>query len=161
MHKIKQQKKRYRQNVAAVILSHRYPDICEFFVGQRSGEKNRWQFPQGGIDAGETPKEALLRELEEEIGSSNVEIIGEFPRWISYDFPHIATTKKYPFDGQIQKYFLVRLKEKTQIKLDAFDVPEFEAYQFVTYAELFRKVTYFKRRVYRQVIHYFMKEGFI
>ena len=53
-----QKQKSYRPNVAAVILSSRYPDKCEFFVAHRSDIKNAWQFPQGGIDEGETPREA-------------------------------------------------------------------------------------------------------
>lgn len=162
MSPVSYKKKRYRQNVAAVILSPKYPNECEFFVGQCKGIKNRWQFPQGGIDGAETPREALLRELAEEIGCNNIEILGEFPDWITYDFPKVKkTTKRYPFDGQTQKYFLVRLKDDTQIDLMAFDAPEFEEYEFVAYEELFKKVTYFKRKAYRKVIDYFIKEGFI
>jgi len=153
--------KRYRPNVAAVILSSKYPDKCEFFVAHRSDIKNAWQFPQGGIDEGETPKEALFRELQEEIGCNNIEILGEFPEWITYDFPATAKGKQYPFDGQTQKYFLVRLKEGAEIDLEAFEIPEFKEYEFVAYEELFKKVTYFKRKVYRKVIDYFIKEGLI
>jgi len=153
--------KRYRPNVAAVILSSKYPDKCEFFVAHRTDIKNAWQFPQGGIDEGETPKEALLRELLEEIGCNDVEILGEFPEWITYDFPATAKGKCYPFDGQTQKYFLVRLKEGAQIDLEAYDIPEFKEYEFVAYEGLLKKVTYFKRAVYRRVIDYFIKEGLI
>jgi putative (di)nucleoside polyphosphate hydrolase len=151
----------YRPNVSAVILSSRYPEKCEFFIAHRSDIKNAWQFPQGGIDEGESPEEALQRELFEEIGCNDVEILSEFPEWITYDFPNVISKKMYPFKGQTQKYFLVRLKEGAQIDLHAYDIPEFEEYQFVTYEELFKRVTYFKRRIYRRVIDYFMKEGFI
>jgi putative (di)nucleoside polyphosphate hydrolase len=102
-----------------------------------------------------------LRELQEEIGCSDVEIIAEFPEWITYDFPNVVTGKMYPFKGQTQKYFLVRLKEGAKIDLQAFETPEFEEYDFVPYDELFRRVTYFKRKPYRRVMEYFMKEGFI
>ncbi len=156
-----QNKKRYRPNVAAVILSSKYPDKCEFFVAHRSDIRNAWQFPQGGIDEGETPHEALYRELLEEIGCNEVEILGEFPEWITYDFPSVAKGKCYPFDGQTQKYFLVRLKEEAKIDLDAFEIPEFKEYEFIGYEELFQKVTYFKRRVYRRVIDYFIDEGML
>ena len=156
-----QTKKRYRPNVAAVILSSKYPDKCEFFIAQRSDIKNAWQFPQGGIDEGETPIEALHRELLEEIGSNDVEVLGEYPGWISYDFPPVARGKCYPFDGQTQKYFLVRLREDARIDLHAHTLPEFESYVFVEYDELFKRVTYFKRKVYRQVIDYFIKEGLV
>jgi putative (di)nucleoside polyphosphate hydrolase len=155
-------KKSYRPNVAAVILSSNYPDKCEFFVAHRSDIKNAWQFPQGGIDEGESPREALRRELLEEIGCDNVEVLGEFPEWISYDFPKNSTTKKrYNYDGQTQKYFLVRLKEGAEIDLQAYDIPEFKEYTFVDYEELLKKVTFFKRKVYRRVIDYFIQEGLI
>ena len=153
--------KRYRPNVAAVILSSKYPDRCEFFIAHRSDIRNAWQFPQGGIDEGESPQEALYRELLEEIGCNDIEILGEFPEWITYDFPAKAKGKQYPFDGQTQKYFLVRLKDESKIDLEAFEIPEFKEYKFVEYEELLPKVTYFKRKVYRRVINYFIKEGLI
>ncbi len=161
MSHIMQNKKSYRPNVAAVILSSKYPDKCEFFVAHRSDIKNAWQFPQGGIDEGETPHEALHRELLEEIGCNDIEVLGEFPEWITYDFPNVARGKVYPFDGQTQKYFLVRLKENAVIDLQAYEIPEFKEYEFVAYEQLFKKVTYFKRRIYRRVIDYFIEEGFI
>jgi len=156
-----QKNRRYRLNVSAVILSSKYPDKCEFFIAHRSDIKNAWQFPQGGIDEGETPEEALYRELKEEIGCNNIEIIAEFPEWITYDFPNVISKKMYPYRGQTQKYFLVRLKDGANIDLNAYEIPEFEEYDFVTYEELFKRITYFKRKPYRKVIDYFMKEGFI
>ena len=151
----------YRPNVSAVILSSKYPEKCEFFIAHRSDIKNAWQFPQGGIDKGETPQEALVRELQEEIGYNDIEIIAEFPEWISYEFPNVISKKMYPFKGQRQKYFLVRLKEDIYINLNAHSLPEFEEYEFVTYQDLFKRVTFFKRKIYRRVIDYFIKEGFI
>ena len=153
--------KSYRPNVAAIILSSKYPEKCEFFIAHRSDIKNAWQFPQGGIDEGETPEDALYRELLEEIGCNDVEILGEYPEWITYDFPATARGKQYPFDGQTQKYFLVRLEEGSKIDLQAWDIPEFKEYEFVAYETLFKRVTYFKRKVYRRVIDYFMKEGLL
>ena len=81
-----------------------------------------------------------------------IEILGEYPEWITYDFPATARGKQYPFDGQTQKYFLVRLKECAKIDLEAYEIPEFKEYEFVDYESLFQKVTYFKRKVYRRVI---------
>ena len=74
--------KRYRPNVAAVVVSAKYPFQCQLFIASRSDIEGAWQFPQGGIDEGETPREALYRELEEEIGTGEVEIIAE---WALYD----------------------------------------------------------------------------
>jgi len=152
----------YRPNVAAIVLSSDYPDKCEFMIARRKGMRRGWQFPQGGIDSDETPEEALRRELREEIGTDAVEIIAEYPEWISYDFPKTSRgPRRYPFKGQRQKYFLVRLKEEATIDLEAFEVPEFEEYRFVDMEELFRRITFFKRKVYRQVIDHFIKEGLL
>ncbi len=151
--------KKYRPNVAAIVLSSKYPQKVEFFIAQRSDVEDSWQFPQGGIDKGENPKEALLRELKEEIGTDEVEIIAEYPDWVSYDFPKTIAKKMYPYDGQRQKYFLVRLKPGAKIDLDTKE-PEFSKYKFVPYEELFKYVTFFKRPVYKKVLEYFKKEGY-
>lgn len=155
-----QSQKSYRPNVAAVVLSSNYPNKCEFFIAQRSDIKGAWQFPQGGIDTGETPIEALFRELKEEIGTDEVEVIAECPKWIKYDFPSNVGKKLYSFDGQKQKYFLVRLKNHSNINIDTA-TPEFDKYEFVSYRELFERVTHFKKQVYKQVIDYFRKEGYL
>ncbi len=153
-------KKRYRPNVAAIIVSSKYPFKSEIFIASRSDIKDSWQFPQGGIDKGETPKEALFRELKEEIGTNSIEIVAEYPKWVSYDFPNIIAKKMYPFDGQIQKYFLVRLKKDAKIDLDTKH-PEFDNYKFVNYKDVFNYVVYFKRPIYKEVLNYFKKEGYL
>ena len=152
--------KRYRPNVAAVIVSAKYPFQCQLFIASRSDIEGAWQFPQGGIDAGETPQEALYRELEEEIGTGDVEIIAEYPEWLQYDFPQKIAQKMYPFDGQSQKYFLVRLKKDAKIDI-ATKEPEFCDFKFVSLEEVFDFITYFKRPVYKQVLEYFKKEGYL
>lgn len=154
------QTKRYRPNVAAIILSPKYPQECEFFIGSRSDLSGVWQFPQGGIDDGEDPKGALLRELKEEIGTDEVEVVAEYPEWVSYDFPKNIAKKMYPYDGQRQKYFLVRLMPSAQINLQTKE-PEFADYKFVYFDEIFNYVTYFKRPVYKRVLDYFKKEGYL
>lgn len=153
-------KKRYRPNVAAVIVSSKYPFECELFIASRNDIEDAWQFPQGGIDDGETPKVALFRELKEEIGTDDVEILAECPEWLSYDFPGTVAKKMYPFDGQTQKYFLVRLKDEDTISLDT-EEPEFSEYKFVKMNEAFKYITYFKRPIYKKVLDYFRKEGYL
>ncbi|MDA3908546.1 MAG: RNA pyrophosphohydrolase [Sulfurimonas sp.] len=152
--------KRYRPNVAAVIVSSKYPFECELFIASRNDIEDAWQFPQGGIDEGESPKEALYRELKEEIGTDEVEILAEFPEWLDYDFPGTVAKKMYPFDGQTQKYFLVRLKDDETINLDT-EEPEFLEYKFVKFKVALNHITYFKRPVYKKVLNYFRKEGYI
>jgi putative (di)nucleoside polyphosphate hydrolase len=151
--------KKYRPNVAAVILSSKYPEKVEVLIAKRN-DVDAWQFPQGGIDEGESPKEALLRELKEEIGTDEVEILAEMPEWQKYDFPKRIAKKMYPFDGQTQKYFLVKLKPNAKIDLNT-EIPEFEDYKFVSVDEVFDYVKSFKRPVYKTVLDYFKKEGYL
>ena len=154
----------YRPNVAAVILSERYPEICEFFIAKRNDIKKSkciWQFPQGGIDNGESPVDALHRELMEEIGTNDIEILAEYPQWLKYNFPAgNIKTKMYPFKGQMQRYFLVKLKSDSKINL-ATEIPEFIEHKFVPFESILLNVVYFKRRIYKQVLEYFKKEGYI
>ena len=152
--------KKYRLNVAAIIVSPKYPHICEFFIAERSDLKNVWQFPQGGIDEGESPKDALFRELKEEIGTNDIQILAEYPEWVAYDFPSIIQDKMRPYAGQQQKYFLVKLKPFANINLDT-EKPEFLRYEFVDLANLLQKATKFKKHIYVQVLDYFRKEGYI
>lgn len=151
----------YRPNVAAIILSSEYPNKRKFMLSRRNGMRRGWQFPQGGIDKGESNTEALFRELREEIGTDEVDILGEYPAWITYDFPSTARTKLYTFKGQTQKYFLVKLKEGAKIDLFMHETPEFEEYKFVELEELFKRVIFLKRRTYRRVIDHFIKEGIL
>ena len=151
--------KKYRPNVAAVILSPKYPEKVEVLVAKRN-DIDAWQFPQGGIDEGESPKEALFRELKEEIGTDKIEIIAEMPEWLSYDFPKRIAQKMYPYDGQRQKYFLVRLKKDAQINLNT-EIPEFDDYKFVKLSDVFKYVKSFKRPVYKKVIEYFKQNGYL
>jgi putative (di)nucleoside polyphosphate hydrolase len=153
-------KKNFRPNVAAIILSSKYPQKCEIFIASRIDISNAWQFPQGGIDDGESIKEALFRELEEEIGTRDVEIIAEYPTWVSYEFPPIIAQKMYPYDGQKQKYYLVKLKKGAKININT-ETPEFSEYKFVSLKEVYEHITFFKRTVYKQVLKHFKQEGYI
>ncbi|MBD3840604.1 MAG: RNA pyrophosphohydrolase [Campylobacterales bacterium] len=156
----KNKKKNYRPNVAAIVLSSSYPARCEIFIASRIDVEGAWQFPQGGIDHGETPKKALFRELKEEIGTNDVEIVAEFPQWVRYDFPPAVAHRMAPYDGQTQKYFLVKLKKGAKVNIHT-KVPEFSEYKFVKSDDLNEYITFFKRTVYKKVLKYFKKEGYI
>ena len=152
--------KKYRPNVAMIILSAEYPKQKRIFIAQRNDIKGVWQFPQGGIDKGEEVKEALFRELEEEIGTRDVEIIAEYPEWISYDFPEKIAKKMKPYAGQRQRYFLVKLGKDAKIKLDTHH-PEFDEYKFVDVDKVLDFTAHFKKPVYETVLNYFKKEGLL
>jgi len=150
----------YRPNVAMIIVSSNYPQKKEIFIAQRNDLADVWQFPQGGIDKGEEVREALFREMEEEIGTADAKIVAEYPEWISYDFPSkIAKTMK-PYKGQTQRYFLMKLKKNAEISIDTKH-PEFIDYKFVSVAEVLDLTAHFKKPVYEKVINHFKKEGLL
>ena len=154
------EKKIYRPNVAAVILSSAYPQKKEIFVAERNDIVGAWQFPQGGIDEGESVKEALFRELKEEIGTDEIELIAEYPHWLSYDFPTKVADRMKPYAGQKQRYFLVKLLENASINLETSH-PEFKDFKFIDVGTLESVVASFKKPVYTQVIDYFRQEGYL
>lgn len=153
------QAKKYRPNVAIIVLAPTYPLECKLLVAQRNDIKGAWQFPQGGIDEGESPEDAMYRELKEEIGTNDVEIITQYPQWLNYDFPE-NVAKKMKFDGQSQKYFLVRLKPGAKIDINT-PKPEFNDFSFVKVEEINKIVNSFKKPVYTKVIKYFKEKGYI
>jgi len=150
----------YRPNVAMIIVSSEYPQKKDVFIAQRNDLTDIWQFPQGGIDEGEEAKEALFREMEEEIGTDNAEIIAEYPEWISYDFPEKIAKKMKPYHGQTQRYFLLKLAKDAKINLDTKH-PEFMNYKFVDIKSVLEHTAYFKQPVYEKIINYFKKEGLL
>lgn len=150
----------YRPNVAMIIVSNNYPEKIELFIAERNDLSDIWQFPQGGIDKGEEVQEALFRELEEEIGTDKAKIVGEYPEWISYDFPDKIAKKMKPYSGQIQRYFLLKLKKSAIINLETKH-PEFISYKFVGVDEVLSHTAHFKKPVYEKVIKYFKKKGLL
>jgi putative (di)nucleoside polyphosphate hydrolase len=150
----------YRPNVAMIIVSSNYPQKKEIFIAQRNDLTDIWQFPQGGIDEGEEVEEALFRELEEEIGTDKAEIVGEYPEWISYDFPDKIARKMKPYKGQTQRYYLLKLKQDADINLETKH-PEFISYKFVSVEEVLNLTAHFKKNVYETAINYFKKEGLL
>ncbi|MCK5296481.1 MAG: RNA pyrophosphohydrolase, partial [Alphaproteobacteria bacterium] len=115
-----------------------------------------WQMPQGGIDAGENPKQAALRELKEETSITQIEMISESSKWLSYDFPD-DVVKKFggKIKGQQQKWFLMRFVGKDEdINLNT-KYPEFSNWKWVEPSKVLEYITPFKRDVYKAVIEEF------
>lgn len=150
----------YRPNVAMIIVSEDYPKKKEIFIAKRNDMADIWQFPQGGIDKGEEVQEALFRELKEEIGTKKAKIVAEYPEWISYDFPKAIAKKMKPYKGQKQRYFLIKLKKGAKINLETKH-PEFDDYKFVKFKKVLDYTSHFKKPVYKTVIKYFKKEGYL
>lgn len=146
----------YRPCVGLVVMNR----AGEVFAGQRiDNPGDAWQMPQGGVDEGETPVQAALRELGEEtgIGESSVEVLAETSGWIPYDLPHDLVPKlwKGQFRGQTQKWFLLKFTgENSEIKIEQ-DHQEFSRWAWMAPEDLIEKIVPFKKRTYAQVFEDF------
>ena len=139
------------------------------FVGHRKGkgaydqvaEPYLWQMPQGGIDEGETPYEAALRELHEETNVTSVAFLAEAPLWLSYDLPQGANKRwSGKYIGQTQRWFAMRfLGRDSEIDIEApgggKHKPEFDAWRWEKLASLPDLIVPFKRQVYLDVVEAF------
>lgn len=142
----------YRLGVGAVLFNA----SGHVLVAQRIDTPgDAWQMPQGGIDKDEDPRETVLRELEEEIGTANAEIIGETEGWLTYDLPKALrkTVWKGRYRGQKQKWFALRyLGCDADINLTAHKHPEFSAWKWVPLAEIHDLIVPFKRELYQDIV---------
>ena len=139
----------YRPNVG-IILCNAHNQV---FWGKRVNQ-HAWQFPQGGINAGETPEQAMFRELEEEVGlqPEHVRILGRTREWLRYDVPAQWTRRdnRGLYRGQKQIWFLLRLTGRDcDVSLRASTHPEFDAWRWNEYWVPTDAVVDFKREVYR------------
>lgn len=144
----------YRPCVGIMLLNR----DGQVFVGRRIDQTvEGWQLPQGGIDEGESPREAALRELEEEIGTRNAEILREHDEWLSYDLPaHLLGVALHGrYRGQRQKWIAMRfLGQDSEINVRTSE-PEFAQWKWLSLDALLRLVVPFKRDTYAKVIRAF------
>ena len=143
----------YRPNVGAALFNPQ----GKLFVARRAGLPNAegapggWQLPQGGIDEREDPREAVLRELAEEIGTGDARIIGEHPDWLTYDLPPelLGRALGGRYRGQRQRWYALRFTgQDGDIRLDLDPHPEFDAWRWAELAELPGMAVGFKRPIY-------------
>lgn len=142
----------FRPNVG-IILSN---DVGQVFWARRINQDS-WQFPQGGINAQESPEEAVLRELNEEVGLEphDVRILACTCGWLRYRLPErLVRTHRRPLCiGQKQKWFLLHMiGDEHRVRMDVTDKPEFDAWRWVCYWYPLGQVVTFKREVYRRAL---------
>ena len=143
----------YRPAVGIMLLNR----DGRVFIGRRidmPAGLAAWQMPQGGIDPGESPRAAALRELEEEVGTGKAEILGESRVWLHYDLPAEIAPQMWGgrYRGQRQKWFAMRF---TGVDSDidlATEHPEFDAWEWVAAERLPEMIVPFKRALYRDVL---------
>jgi putative (di)nucleoside polyphosphate hydrolase len=143
----------YRPNVGIILCNAKN----EVFWGKRIKEHS-WQFPQGGIKRGETPEEAMYRELHEEVGllPEHVRILGRTRDWLRYEVPMHWIKREWrgSYKGQKQIWFLLRLVGRdSDVSLRASEHPEFDAWRWNSYWVPLDVVIEFKRGVYEQALN--------
>ncbi len=145
----------YRLGVGAVLLNAE----GQVFVAQRIDTPGAWQLPQGGIDKDEDPDIAVMRELEEEIGTSNADVIARTEDWLAYDLPKDVRKKvwKGRYRGQKQMWYAMRFKgHDSEIDLEAHKHPEFSEWRWTDMKELPELIVPFKRDLYQDIVDAFI-----
>ena len=141
----------YRSNVGMILANSNGQVLWARRVGQ-----DAWQFPQGGMQDTESPKQAVFRELHEEVGLTreNVEIMACTRGWLRYKLPRrLLRQNSSSFVGQKQKWFLLKMLASDQaVCVDRSDSPEFDRWRWVSYWYPLGQVIPFKRDVYRRAM---------
>ncbi|NRN28356.1 RNA pyrophosphohydrolase [Photorhabdus heterorhabditis] len=145
----------YRPNVGIVICNRQGQVLWARRYGQHS-----WQFPQGGINPGESPEQAMYRELYEEVGlgRKDVRILASTRNWLRYKLPKrlVRWDTRPVCIGQKQRWFLLQLLcDEDDINVQHSNTPEFDGWRWVSYWYPVRQVVSFKRDVYRRVMKEF------
>ena len=142
----------FRPNVGIILLNHKN----QVFWGKRI-RTHSWQFPQGGIDRGETPEQAMFRELHEEVGlkPNHVRVVARTRDWLRYEVPdrYIRRDARGHYKGQKQIWYLLQLTgHDWDLNLRATDHPEFDAWRWNDYWVPLDVVVEFKRGVYEMAL---------
>jgi putative (di)nucleoside polyphosphate hydrolase len=145
----------FRHGVGIILVNSKR----QLFLAKRIG-KDAWQFPQGGMMDEETPEQAMLRELKEEVGlqPEDVKVLSMSRRWLRYRLPKkLIRYHSQPLCvGQKQKWFLLRLiNNNAKIDLSMTEKPEFDSWAWVSYWYPLSQVVAFKRRVYNMAMREF------
>lgn len=143
----------FRPNVGIILCNA----DNKVFWGKRIREHS-WQFPQGGINFGETPEQAMYRELMEEVGlrPEHVRILGRTRDWLRYEVPTTWIKREFrgTYKGQKQIWYLLRLIGRdSDVSLRASDHPEFDAWRWNDYWIQLSEVIEFKRGVYESALN--------
>ncbi|RFD20211.1 RNA pyrophosphohydrolase [Komagataeibacter melaceti] len=152
----------YRPNVGALLFNRQGMVL----VARRTDmpgaggppDQGVWQCPQGGIDEGETPETAVLRELGEEIGTTAARLIAAYPEWLSYDLPAHLIGKALGgrYRGQRQKWFALRFTgQDADIRLDTHQPAEFDLWKWVSLTQLPQLNVGIKKDIYTRLATYF------
>jgi len=142
----------YRRGVGVMLFNR---EGLIFVAKRRDTPGEAWQMPQGGIDPDEEPREAALRELDEEIGTANAEIVAEARNWLMYDLPDELIGKVWGgrYRGQAQKWFVARfLGADSEIDIGKHADPEFSAWKWVPLDSLPTLIIGFKRDLYQAIV---------
>lgn len=144
----------FRPNVGIVLM---HEDGRVFWA--RRVRRDGWQFPQGGINTDETPREAMFRELREETGllPEHVEVLAATPGWLRYRLPThaIRQRERLVCIGQKQVWFLLHFKgAESDLRLDLTTTPEFDGWRWVDFWYPLQHIVTFKRSVYTRALEH-------